>query len=267
LSVLTERAYAKLNLALHVRGRRPDGRHEIETIFAFCEDGDELTAGRADDLSLATNGPFADGLQEDDNLVLRAARALRGTADVVAGAALTLDKRLPIASGIGGGSADAGAAMRLLTRVWAIDPSLAEDVAPILGADVPACLQSESCRGGGAGDVLEPIDLGVTGTPVLLVNPQVRLSTGAVFATWDGVDHGKLGDWREGRNDLETPAIVLVPEIADVLEWLRGQPNATFIRMSGSGATCFALFDSPTARDAAAQACPPRWWHLGTRLR
>lgn len=263
----TERAYAKLNLALHVRGKLPDGRHRIETIFAFCEEGDELAAEPADDLSLTITGPFADGLQTTDNLVLRAARALRDAAGVKTGAALTLDKRLPVASGIGGGSADAGAALRLLTRKWAIDPRFAEDMAPSLGADVPACLLSQGCRGEGAGDRLEPTDLGLSRTPVLLVNPRIPLSTGAVFAAWGGVDSGPVGDWREGRNNLEAPAIKLVPQIVEVLDWLRQQRGATLVRMSGSGATCFALFDRLEARDAAAQAVPPHWWHLATRLR
>jgi len=267
LNQLSERAYAKLNLALHVRGKMPDGRHRIETIFAFCEDGDELSANPAADLKLIITGPFADVLQAKGNLILQAARALRDAADVIAGAELILDKRLPVASGIGGGSADAGAALRLLTRMWEIDPSLANVVAPLLGADVPACLLSQNCRGEGAGDQLEPIDLGLTGTPVLIVNPRIPLSTGAVFAEWGGVDRGPLGDWSEGRNDLEAPAIKLVPEITNVLEWLRGQPGANFVRMSGSGATCFALFDNPEERDAAVKACPPHWWHLGTRLR
>ena len=268
MSPQTERAYAKLNLALHVRGELPDGRHAVETIFAFCEDGDELTAGAADDLSLAIFGPFAEALQAiEDNLVLQATHALRKRAGVTSGAALTLDKRLPIAAGIGGGSADAGAALRLLTRMWTIDPGLAEQIAPSLGADVPACLRSQSCRGDGAGDKLEPLELGLAGTPVLLVNPRIPLSTGAVFAAWEGVDHGRLGDWREGRNDLEAPAIGLVPEIADVLKWLRVRPGANFVRMSGSGGTCFALFDSVPKRDAAASAIPDDWWHLATRLR
>jgi 4-diphosphocytidyl-2-C-methyl-D-erythritol kinase len=155
----------------------------------------------------------------------------------------------------------------LLTKLWKIAPSDAEDRAPLLGADVPACLLSQSRRGDGAGDRLEPIELDLTGRPVLLVNPRLPLSTGAVFAQWDGIDRGPLGDWHEGRNDLEAPAIRLVPEIADVLEWLRGHPGATFVRMSGSGATCFALFDSVDARDVAASACPAHWWRLATRLR
>ncbi|HMI40359.1 MAG TPA: 4-(cytidine 5'-diphospho)-2-C-methyl-D-erythritol kinase [Sphingomicrobium sp.] len=267
MSTLTERAYAKLNLALHVRGKLPDGRHAIETVFAFCEDGDELTAEPADEFSLTLTGPFAGDLKPDDNLVLKAVRVLHDAADVEGGATMCLDKRLPIASGIGGGSADAGAALRLLTKMWKIDPGLGEEVAPSLGADVPVCLLSQSSRGDGVGDQLEPMELGFTGTPVLLVNPRLPLSTGAVFAQWDGVDRGPLGDWHDGRNDLEAPAIDLAPAIADVLEWLRGQPGATFVRMSGSGATCFALLDNLDAREEAAKACPAHWWHLATRLR
>lgn len=267
MSTFTERAYAKLNLALHVRGKLPDGRHDLETIFAFCEDGDGLTAEPAEGLSMTIAGAFGDVLNANDNLVLKAAQALHGASDIKTGAAMRLDKRLPVASGIGGGSADAAAALRLLTRMWDIDPGLAEGVAPSLGADVPACLFSQSCRGEGVGDQLEPIELGLTDAPVLLVNPRISLTTGAVFAAWDGVDRGPLGDWREGRNDLEAPAIGFVPEVADVLEWLRDQPGATFVRMSGSGATCFALFDSTEAKGAAAQAVPAHWWHLATRLR
>jgi 4-diphosphocytidyl-2-C-methyl-D-erythritol kinase len=267
LSLFTERAYAKLNLALHVRGKLPDGRHAIETIFAFCEDGDELIAEPAEGLSMTITGAFGDELDASDNLALRAAQALHGACDAKTGAAMRLDKRLPVASGIGGGSADAAAALRLLSRMWELDPIVGERVAPVLGADVPACLLSQSCRGDGAGDQLEPVELGLSGRPVLLVNPRIPLSTGKVFAAWDGVDRGSLGDWREGRNDLEAPAIGLVAEIADVLQWLRGQPRATFVRMSGSGATCFALFDNIEARDVAAQAVPAHWWHLATRLR
>jgi 4-diphosphocytidyl-2-C-methyl-D-erythritol kinase len=124
-----------------------------------------------------------------------------------------------------------------------------------------------TARGTGAGDALELVDAGISGTPVLLVNPRAALSTAAVFAAWDGVDRGPLGDWREGRNDLEAPARALVPAIGDVIGWLAEQPGATFVRMSGSGATCFALFDDEDVRDAAASACPASWWHLATYLR
>ena len=263
----SEPAPAKLNLALHVRSKLADGRHAIETVFAFCTDGDQIEAVAADDLSLAIGGPFA-GALEGDNLVLTAAMALRETAAVTHGAALRLTKKLPVASGIGGGSADAAAALRLLTRLWSIDPAHAAAVAPRLGADVPACLLSMAARGEGAGDALTLIDdPRITGRPVLLVNSGIALSTGTVFAAWDGEDRGPLGDWTEGRNDLESPARALVPAIGDVLAWLGAQPGADFVRMSGSGATCFALFDDAEARDAAAAACPASWWHLASYLR
>jgi 4-diphosphocytidyl-2-C-methyl-D-erythritol kinase len=264
-----EIAPAKLNLALHVRGTLPDGRHDIETIFAFCTDGDILSAEPADEISLEMRGPFGGDLAgTDQNLAMKAARALADTAGVAKGAALTLEKRLPIASGIGGGSADAAAVLRLLTSLWQIDPKHAEAVAPDLGSDVPACLLSLPMRGEAAGDRLTPVDLSdVSGTPVLLLNPRVPLRTADVFAQWDGQDRGPLGDWREGRNDLEQPATALVTLIGVVLAWLAAQPGADFVRMSGSGATCFAFFESEEARDAAAVAVPREWWQLATFLR
>ena len=264
-----EIAPAKLNLALHVRGRLPDGRHAIETVFAFCDDGDRLSAEPADALTLDVGGPFAGGLASDDNnLVLRAARALRDSAGVNSGAAIFLDKRLPLASGIGGGSADAAAALRLLTSLWKIDPAYAVAVAPTIGSDVPACLLSLPARGSGAGDEVVPLELPeISGAPVLLVNPRVELPTADVFAAWDGTDLGPLGDWRDGRNDLETPAKALVPQIETVLAWLSVQPGAEVARMSGSGATCFALFDSNQSCDAARDRTPREWWRLATHLR
>uniref|UniRef100_UPI0017BFEA6E 4-(cytidine 5'-diphospho)-2-C-methyl-D-erythritol kinase n=1 Tax=Sphingomonas sp. TaxID=28214 RepID=UPI0017BFEA6E len=261
---LSEPAPAKLNLALHVRGKLADGRHAIETLFAFCVDGDRVEAEEAGELSLEIFGPFAEGLSTGpDNLVLRAVEFLRSAAGVTDGAALRLAKNLPIASGIGGGSADAAAVLRLLTRLWRIDPAHATAVAPKLGADVPACLLSLTARGEGAGDALQLVDdPQISGSPVLLINPRIELPTGAVFAGWDDVDRGPLGDWREGRNDLEAPAKALVPEIGGIFDWLGEQRGANFVRMSGSGATCFALFDDEAARDAAASACPANWWHL-----
>ena len=252
---MQETAYAKLNLALHVRGREADGYHRIETIFAFCEHGDVLTATESDALSLQLTGPFAEALEgEESNLVLRAARALGRTA------AFTLEKNLPVAAGLGGGSADAAAALRLLGG--------GAEVAARLGADVPACLLSRTARGTGRGDELAPVEIpGLSGTPVLLINPGVALSTAAVFAAWDGVDRGPLGDWEAGRNDLEAPAIALVPEIAEVLKTLSG---ARVARMTGSGATCFGLYDSAAELGAAAArvaARRPGWWVCQTRLR
>jgi 4-diphosphocytidyl-2-C-methyl-D-erythritol kinase len=263
-----EIAPAKLNLALHVRGKLPDGRHALETVFAFCTDGDRLSGEASGEITLQCSGPFAAELDGgEDNLVLHAARALRKQAGVSFGASLQLDKRLPVASGIGGGSADAAAALRLLTSMWRIDPAHAAAVAPRLGSDVPACLLNMTCRGEGAGDALQLLEVGVTGMPVLLVNPRVPLSTAEVFARWGGVDRGALTEWRHGRNDLEAPALGLVPEIGAVLRWLHSRAETTLARMSGSGATCFALFESEDARDKAADACPPEWWCLATTLR
>ena len=268
---LAEPAPAKLNLALHVRGKLPDGRHRLETLFAFCVDGDMLYAEHSEDIMLNVVGPRAGELSATyDNLVMRAASALRAERAPMldGGAYLTLDKRLPVASGIGGGSADAAATLRLLTRLWGMDPAHASAIAPRLGADVPACLLSMAARGEAAGDALTLVDdPTIIGTPVLLVNPGVQLSTREVFARWDGVDRGPLGEWRAGRNDLEVAARGLVPAIGDVLDWLARQRNASFVRMSGSGATCFALFDDEDARDAAAAACPEAWWHLASFLR
>jgi 4-diphosphocytidyl-2-C-methyl-D-erythritol kinase len=264
----TEPAPAKVNLALHVRGKLPDGRHRLETVFAFCTDGDLVAADPADELTLQVKGPFAADMGPvEDNLALRAARALQQQAEVSQGAALILTKNLPVASGVGGGSADAAATLRLLTGLWGIDPSHATAVAPGLGADVPACLFSLTARGDGAGDELQLVDAGVSGAPILLVNPRVALSTAEVFAAWSGEDKGPLGDWRAGRNDLEASAVEQVPLIGTVLAWLSIQPGVKLARMSGSGATCFALFDSEQARDQAEVAVPREWWRLASFLR
>jgi len=273
---MEEIAFAKINLALHVRAREADGYHRIETLFAFAEDGDCLTVEPADALTLDVRGPFASGLGEPgDNLVLRAAEALRARFGVRQGAALTLGKRLPVASGIGGGSADAAAALRLLSRWWGLDAdevSLLE-IASSLGADVPACLLSTTARGEGRGDQLAPIGTDLTGTALLLVNPGAPVSTAAVFRAWDGIDRGALGTGpllalaAASRNDLQAPASALAPEISQVLEQLDGCDGAILVRMSGSGATCFALFETEAARDAAGEAVDSSWWQLRTRVR
>lgn len=271
-----ETAYAKINLALHVRERMADGFHRIETVFAFCEDGDELSVQGNGQLSVDVDGPFADQLQsESSNLAFEAASLLvRERSENAAGspdqgARITLTKNLPVASGIGGGSADAAAALRLLNRHWNLGWPVErlEQIGRELGADVPACVRSETARGTGRGDALELADLGLSRTPVLLVNPRVSLSTAEVFARWDGDDHGPLDDWKHGRNDLEEAATALVPHISAVLAWLSAQSGAQAVRMSGSGPTCFALFESEADRDSAAMAVPREWWRLATRLR
>lgn len=267
-----ETAYAKINLALHVRARRADGYHEIETLFAFAQDGDALEGVLADDVSLSVSGAYGGALQgETDNLVLRAANALRKAFGIAEGVAFRLDKRLPVAAGVGGGSADAAAAMRLLSRLWNLDRSSPEfmAIARDLGADVPACIASRTCFGHGRGDALKPHrDASLEGTPLLLVNPLIPLSTAAVFAGWNGEDRGALdpSDWRTGRNDLELPAIGLVPEIGTLLGDLAAQRGAKFVRMSGSGATCFALFDTSENCAAAGDALS-RFWTMRTAIR
>jgi len=274
--MLTETAHAKLNLALHVRARRPDGYHELESLFAFCADGDGLRGAAREDgaLSLAIEGPFAEDLDAgEDNLVLRAARALQAASAAGQGADLILDKRLPIAAGIGGGSADAAATLRLLVRLWGIRPASIDfpAIAAALGADVPACLGSATVFGTGTGERLEPVDLDLAGMPLLLVNPLLPCPTGPVYGGWDGIDCGPLdpAQWRRGRNDLAASAIALVPEIDDVLAVLRAQ-LPTLARMSGSGATCFALFADEAQRDAAAHRIAddhPDWWVMASHLR
>lgn len=277
---MKETAYAKINLALHVRERLPGGYHRIETLFAFAEDGDQLSVASSDELTLTLEGPFAASLgTPEDNLVIQAATALKTRYGVTAGAALNLDKRLPVASGIGGGSADAAAALRLLPRWWNLSAEEDEllDIAGELGADVPACIRSIVARGEGRGDSLAYQDpSGLSGTPLLLVNPLVPLSTAEVFSAWDGKDRGELPMQSPlaaalgARNDLEPPARALVAGIGEILASLERGEGVILTRMSGSGATCFALFESLKARDAAQgaiAAAHPHWWQLATRLR
>ncbi|MEZ0244756.1 MAG: 4-(cytidine 5'-diphospho)-2-C-methyl-D-erythritol kinase [Sphingomonas sp.] len=271
--MIVEAAPAKLNLALHVRARREDGFHEIETLFAFVEAGDELRVVAADAPLLTLSGPFAGELAgEGDNLVCRAAVAFKaafGGGDY----AIELVKNLPVASGLGGGSADAAATLRVLARLNDIpldDPKLIA-CALALGSDVPACLFGQTAIGRGRGEQLEAID-GAPGVPVLLVNPLVPVSTAAVFKAWDGIDLGGLPEGRigaivhDGRNDLEPAARAIAPEIDEVLQVLADQPGALLARMSGSGATCFALFERPEDCTRAAKAIWPEWWSLETRL-
>lgn len=277
---LIEHAPAKLNLALHVRGRRADGYHDLETLFAFADDGDVLEGAPAESLELTVDGPMAAGLSAgEDNLVLRAARLLQDAAGVSAGATLRLTKNLPVASGIGGGSADAAAALKLLNRLWEVGWPLDRlaELATGLGADVPACVHSCAMIGRGVGERLTPVGLGaLAGAPVLLVNPMRALATGPVFAAWDGTDRGALGDdlslsgLGRARNDLQPGAIAMCPDIAAVLEALSASPGTGLVRMSGSGATCFAIFVAGAARDDARRALAagrPDWWFLSTALR
>jgi 4-diphosphocytidyl-2-C-methyl-D-erythritol kinase len=264
-------APAKINLALHVTGRRADGYHLLDGLVAFAAVGDRVGAEPDTGLSLRITGPMAAGLEAGEgNLVLRAARLLGGP-----GARLELEKVLPVASGIGGGSSDAAAALRVLARLWGLPLPRAADCA-VLGADVPVCLDPRARVMRGIGEVLSgPVRLPEAW--VVLANPGGAVPTPAVFAaltrrdnapmpalpdSW--ADAAALAGWLRGcRNDLEAPAIAVAPVIGRVLAALGGQPGCLIARMSGSGATCFALFASAGAAAKAAQgilAAEPGWW-------
>ncbi len=267
-----EAAPAKVNLFLHLRGRRADGYHLLESLAVFPAVGDRLTAAPAERLTLEVAGPFAAGLAgEADNLVLRAARALAAASGIAAGAALHLEKNLPVASGIGGGSSDAAAALRLLAGLWGVE--VPEGLAVSLGADVPVCLGAPASRMmAGAGEALSPAPA-MPGFWLVLANPGIAVATGAVFAALTRREHppgpgapalrdftALLGWLRQQRNDLQDAAVSVCPAIAEVLAALAGAPLA---RMSGSGATCFALHGDEAAARAQAERLRrsrPGWW-------
>lgn len=272
----SEVAFAKINLALHVRRRRADGYHDIETLFAFAQHGDVLHAEHADMLSLKIDGPFGNSLEADkSNLVLQTALLLQSHFAVSNGAMIHLNKRLPIASGIGGGSADAAAIARLLNRLWGLgapEQELANILAP-LGADIPACVFSRSSFGSGNGTELEFLDgSNIAARYLLLVNPRQSVSTAAIFGAWNGDDGGAIERsdmWNAaiaGRNDLEPLASAICPAISEILSRL-SQSSPALARMSGSGATCFALYDDAATLAAAKASLDPHWWSMATMLR
>jgi 4-diphosphocytidyl-2-C-methyl-D-erythritol kinase len=276
---LTAFAPAKVNLYLHLIGRRPDGYHLLDSLVAFADLGDRITAEPAAKLSLEITGPEAASLSElgRDNLVLRAARLLADYAGTARGAALLLEKNLPVAAGIGGGSSDAAAVLRLLAALWQL--SIGEEallgLGARLGADLPVCLYGHAAWLGGAGERIEPArDLPEAG--ILLANPRQQLPTAEVFAARTGPFYqaGRFAPMPRDaaglarvltarRNDLTDAAIGLVPEIGTVLSRLARLPGALLARMSGSGATCFALFPDRSAAyqaRAAVAAAEPKWW-------
>jgi len=269
--MVTETAWAKINLALHVRRRCEDGFHEIETLFAFVDAGDRLEARPAARDELRVVGEFAGQLTDPfGNIVAKALSALPRPD----GLAITLEKNLPVAAGLGGGSADAGAVFRLVREAHGLPDDWRERAAR-LGADVLACVESQACIGRGTGTDLATVENDLAGSAVLLVNPRVPLATGPVFAAWDGLDRGPLPDGpasqiaREGRNDLEAPAIGLCPAIAEVISELR-DTEAELVRISGSGATCFALFRRHDVMRKASEKLAfrrPEWWQLAGNLR
>lgn len=277
-------APAKINLALHVVGQRADGYHLLDTLVTFARFGDEITVGTDDALRLEVHGLYGEMLKgdPDGNLVLRAARLLADEAERQGrgrvGASIRLDKHLPIASGVGGGSADAAATLLALNDLWSLDlsPARLAELGLSLGADVPMCLAGVPARVTGIGEHIAP-GPAMPEHGLLLVNPQVPLSTPAVFKaltrrdhpampdlpdTWDGVDH--LVDWLSGtRNDLQPPAEAIATEVSDVMAVLADLPGCRLARMSGSGATCFALFESDEAAAEAGKAvivARPAWW-------
>ena len=279
-----EKAPAKVNLTLRVLGRRADGYHELESLVAFAGVGDALTFAPGDALTLTVSGPTAPAAGDSaDNLVLKAARAL---AERIAGLTLgrfALSKRLPVAAGLGGGSADAAAALRLLAHANGIaldDPRLMQ-AAQATGADVPVCLDPRPRLMRGVGDVLSaPLDL--PRLFAVLINPGVAVSTREVFAALNlppaappalagapPPPSALLAEIASGRNDLEQPAIELEPVIADVLSIINKLPGCRLARMSGSGATCFGLFETNAAATAAARTVRvgyPQWWVRATVL-
>ncbi len=277
-----ELAPAKVNLYLHVTGRRADGYHLLDSVAVFAAIADRITFEATDALRLTITGPFAPELSaEPDNLVLRAARMLAAACAVPPHAALNLAKHIPVASGVGGGSADAAATLRLLCRVWNVapPPEVLGRIAATLGADVPVCLRGRPMRMRGVGEQLTPAPF-LPPCGLLLVNPGVSLATVAVFRARAGAFSPEVvlpDRWKSAAemartlsglaNDLEPPAISLVPAIRDVLRAIEATQGCLLARMSGSGATCFGLFSSAADAEAAVHELnEPGWWRWGGAL-
>lgn len=281
-TALIEYAPAKINLYLEIMGKRPDGYHDLDSLVVFVDVGERLRFTRSDNLSLKITGPWSHALSVgEDNLILRAARLLSRRAGVKAGAEIELDKHIPVAAGIGGGSADAAAALRGLNKLWALGFSDDElcSIGVELGADVPVCVGSTTSRMLGIGDVCEEVDTLPNGLFMVLVNPRVSVPTPAVFSQLGPVKSGKKArvlpdfentkaffDWlAHCRNDLMPPAIQLQPVIAECLKQLRQNvDNSTsYIGMSGSGATCCALVENEAQAIEIVDRISllnPGWW-------
>ncbi len=275
-------AHAKVNLWLNVVGRRPDGYHLLDSLVAFVDLADTLDVRPSDRLSLELAGPQAAGLAADpDNLVLKAARLLADRAGVAPRASIRLGKRIPVAAGLGGGSADAAAALRALSDLWRVALPEEElfDLAASLGADVPMCLAGLTALVSGIGERLQQAPA-LPPAAILLVNPGTPLPTRDVFEARRGPFSTAVPvtqPWRDlpefvaalaqRGNDLSDAAISLRPAIAEVLAFLRNSNGARYAAMSGSGATCFALYDSSDAAHQASVSMPPAWWrHAGTLI-
>ena len=276
--LLHETAPAKINLTLLVIGKRADGYHLLDSLVVFAGAHDRLSAEPAHALTLDFSGAFGAGLAaEADNLVLKAARALAAATGARAGARLHLEKTLPLASGIGGGSSDAAAALRLLGRLWGV--AIPATLPALIGADVPVCLDPCPRRMGGIGELLTPAP-SIPECGIVLVNPGVALPTAQVFRARQGAFSAPAAfpqSWPDAAamaaslinfgNDLQAPAIALCPPVGEVLGTLAALPGCRLARMSGSGATCFAVFDTPVqAEQEAAALARPGWWCWGGPL-
>ena len=278
------KAPAKVNLTLHVTGQRSDGYHLLDSLVVFADVSDVLTATSASDTTLLVHGHFAAGVPlNETNLIMRAAKVLQARRGVYAGAALTLEKILPHAAGIGSGSSDAAATLKMLASLWDVAPL--EDTAPevlALGADVPVCMRGPSpVRMRGIGEILDPVPT-LPDCALVLIRPPVDVPTGAVFdglATKDGapmddipdgLDFAGFAQWLKAqRNDLQPPALEIAPEVAATIKALEGQPQVAFAGMSGSGATCFALVQDLAAAEAVADVMAdthPTWWIAPARM-
>jgi 4-diphosphocytidyl-2-C-methyl-D-erythritol kinase len=274
-------AHAKVNLWLNVVGRRADGYHLLDSLVAFVDLADTVAVRPADGLSLDVDGPHGAGLAaEPQNLVLTAARLLAARAGRSPDVAISLTKNIPVAAGLGGGSADAAATLQTLAELWGVSLSEAmwSHMARSLGADVPMCLAGRTALASGVGERLEPAPP-LPDAAILLVNPGIALPTRDVFAARKGAFSRPVplrGPWanapalaedlaRRG-NDLTAPATTLCRPIGKVLAALRASPDALYVGMSGSGATCFALFDSLDTAQGVAATLPPAWWHHAGRF-
>ena len=267
---------AKINLFLHVLGRRPNGYHDLDSLVAFADVGDEIELAVSAERVVSVEGRFADAVPKDaSNIALRAVDMLGAAVGRQDGVHVRIVKNVPVAAGLGGGSADAAAVLRGLARLWEIGPSMAfPAVAQALGADVPVCLRSQAARITGIGDRVEPLEP-VDPLSIVLVNSGDALATADVFAACRNFGAGAadtsadLTAWiLEGRNDLEAPAIALASGVGLTLDVLRGQQGCLVARMSGSGATCFGLFESAAAAEGSAvaiAAAHPTWWVVATQ--
>ncbi|MCI5049052.1 MAG: 4-(cytidine 5'-diphospho)-2-C-methyl-D-erythritol kinase [Rickettsiales bacterium] len=280
--MISRLAPAKINLYLHLHGHRPDGYHVLDSLVGFANLGDRITAAAADDVTLTIDGPFSAGLQAEDNLVMKAAQSLKVHAKCGKGAEITLHKVLPIAAGLGGGSADAAATLHVLNELWDLDYSYPQllEVAQKLGADVPACVMSQTVYMSGIGHTLDTAPT-MPLLPAVLVNPNILLSTKEVYAATQlpkkPLDrpqlqgdhfHEVIEELNDCRNDLEPAAMSLCPELSQVMQTLKVS-GASLVRMCGSGSTCMGIYESMQQAQSVQEALQEeqkKWWSQATTI-